>query len=584
VTIKRDVLLGKSTTGGSRDLANIALEDVGQYIHDRNTVVSPVPIVIQIDTRLVVNSTVIIAPSLPAKDHPARAQLEFIISELLKVSRREVICVLPCMDWKLVQTLPWIHRIQQADPSLRRSIFAFSGLSQLLTTLFCPADLAEWLRGKPANIRGYFVSLLSDGLYVESKADEKVYKKRLWQLCARDMKIMEALQCDTHYERFIGINTLRARVMSQLVAAYQKQVPILQQHLTAYLKNLDTQQARVDKEMETLKDKERLASFLRVAASLRCTEFCDVVKETLHGTTEGKPHEYGRTLEEELIDLAERRPELLPGDKDALFAESTDVANRNSRLYGGAQLVRVLDMFKASTASAMKGKPVSSVYPACTSAAEACENAQRQARIILTPLIARLCDSATQAVNLIADVSDSILDDRHFDGKSLIGAPDSLLRSQECEGLCVSLLPDLFEYSYLSKSVKDLFIESAASSIAEFQKKCNADLLAPLSQFSLPALDIQGDAAELADKVFCHLVKECTDSVSMHFFSTLLRELVVRVPSRIHSTFMNMEEAHMARMFKLEALNNALTAEKATLTSQVESAQQKQQDARSLVL
>jgi len=241
-------------------------------------------------------------------------------------------------------------------------------------------------------------------------------------------------------------------------------------------------------------------------------------------------------------------------------------------------------MFKASTACAMKGKPVSSVYPECSTAAEACENAQRQARIVLAPLIARLCDSATQAVSLIADVADSIMNNRRFDGNTLIGAPDSLLRSQDCEGLCMSLLPDLFEYSYLSKSVKDIFIEKASSSIAEFQKKCNADLLVPLSQFSLPALDIQCDVSELSDKVFCHLVKSCTDSVSMHFFSTLLKELAVSVPAEIHSTFMNMEQAHMARMFKLEALNNALAAEKTSLTAQVESAEQKQQDARALVL
>jgi len=584
VTIKRDVLLGKATTGGSRDIVNIGLEDIGKYIQERNTVVSPVPIVIQIDTNQVLNSTVIIAPALPAKDHPARAQLEYIIGELLKVSRREVICVLPCMDWKLVQTLPWIPRVQQADPSLRRSLFVFSGLSQLLTTLFCPADLAEWLRGKPANIRGYFVSLLSEELYADSKTNEAVYKKRLWQLCARDMQTMDALQCDTHYERFIGINALRDRVMSHLIAAYQKQVPILEQHLTAHIKHLTAETDRVNHEIETLKDEERKTSFLRVAASLRCTEFCNVVKDTLHGTTEAKPLEYGLTLEEELNDLAERRPELISCDRDTLLEESAGVVNRGCRLYGGAQLVRVLEMFKASTAAAVKGKPVSSVYPESKSVAEACENAQRQARIILTPLIDRLCDSTTQAVNLIADVAVAILDSRQAHGRTLIGSPDALARSEDCEGLCMSLLPHLFEFSYLSRSVMDIFVEKANGSIAEFQKRCIADLLVPLSEFSLPSVDIQGDVSELADKLFCTLVKNCTESVSIHFFSTLLQEIVVNVPNQIHSMLMSLEPAHLTRMFKLEALNNALSAEKSSLADELSSAQQKQQDARNLVL
>jgi len=581
VIVKRDALLGKATTGGTRDVV-VKLEAVGEYIRDRSSVVSPIPIVIQIDSAAVVNSTVIIAPSLPSKDHPARAQLEFIVSELLKVSRREVICVLPCMDWKLVQTLPWIPRILQADPALRRSLFVFSGLSHLLTTLFCPADLAEWIRGKPANIRGYFVSLLSDGLYTASKDDEAAYKKRLWQLCARDTQTMEALQCDTSYERFIGINALRARVMATLVAAYQKQVPVLQQRLTSHVKNITVEQGRIDKELETLKDKDRLASFLRVTASMRCTEFCDVVKDILHGTTEGKPAEFGRTLDEELLDLSDRHPELISCDTETLIAETSGVNNRACRIYGGAQLVRALDVFKASVNAAMKGKPVSSLYQSTTTA-EACENAQRQARAVLAPLIARLCDSATQAVSLIADVAGSILDNRQFDAKSLIGTPNALLRHQDCQGLCMSLLPSLLEYSYLPKSVKAMFLEIAESRIAEFQKNCTADLLAPLIEFSLPALEAQ-EGADLADVVFCKLVKNCCESVSMHFFSTLLQELVGSVPAEMHATFMNLEDAHMANMFKLDALTTALNAEKTSLAAQLESAEQKQQDARNFVL
>jgi len=581
VVVRRDALLGQSTTGGTRDV-NAKMEDLGGFIRDRCGVVSPIPIVIQIDSAAVVNSTVIIAPTLPSKDDPARAQLEYIVSELLKVSRREVICVLPCMDWKLVQTLPWIPRILQADPALRRSLFVFSGLSHLLTTLFTPADLAEWIRGKPANIRGYFVSLLSDGMYAESKNDEAVYKKRLWQLCARDTQTMEVLQCDTRYERFIGITALRTRVISTLVAAYQKQVPVLQQRLTTHVKNITVEQTRIDKELETLKDKDRLASFLRITASLRCTEFCDVVKELLHGTTEGKPLEFGRTLDEELLDLTERRPELISCDTDSLLAETSGVNNRACRLYGGAQLVRALDVFKASVAAAMKGKPVSSVYQSANTA-EACENAQRQARAVLAPLIARLCDAASQAVSLIADVADSILNNRHFDAKKLIGAPNALLRKPDCEGLCLSLLPNLLEYSYLPKSVKAIFIEIAESRIAEFQKNCTADLLVPLSEFSLPALEAQ-DGADLADVVFCKLVKSCSESVSIHFFSTLLQELVGCVPAEMHATFMNLEDAHMANMFKLDALTSALTAEKTSLATQLESAEKKQQDARNFVL
>jgi len=419
-------------------------------------------------------------------------------------------------------------------------------------------------------------------LYVESKSDENVYKKRLWQLCARDTQTMESLQCDTRYESFIGINALRTRVMSILIAAYQNQVPILQQYLTNHAKDLQAEQARVDKELDTLKDKDKLASFLRITASLRCTQFTDIVKELLHGTTEGKPLEFGSTLEEELVDLTERRPDLVSCGVDALLAEASGVNRCSCRLYGGAQLVRALEVFKASTAAAAKGKPVSSQIKSKTTG-EACENAQRQARVVLAPLISRLCDASSKAISLIADVADSIIDNRQVDGNKLIGSPDALLRKPGCEGLCMSLLPSLLEYSYLPKSVKAIFLEITQSRIAEFQKNCIADLLAPLSEFSLPALQVpEGD--DLSDAIFRQLVSNCSESVSMHFFSTLLQELVVSIPAEIHATIMNMEDAHMANMFKLEALNNALSAEKASLVTQLESTQQKQQDTRTFVL
>jgi len=592
VVVKRDVLLGKSTTGGTRDV-NVQLEAVGEYVRDRSSVVSPVPIVIQIDSPSVVNSTIIIAPTLPSKDHPARAQLEYIVGELLKVSRREVICVLPCMDWKLVQTLPWIPRILQADPALRRSLFVFSGLSHLLTTLFCPADLAEWLHGKPANIRGYFVSLLSDALYTDSKNDDAVYKKRLWQLCARDTQKMEDLQCDTSYNRFIGINALRSRVMTTLISEYQKQVPVLQQKLAVHVKNLTQQKERIKMEEEIVKEyvqkkiekegcKEELPleSFMRIAASMYCTDFCDAIMETLRGSTEGNPVEFGLTLDEELLDLAERRPELVSGDTESLLAEGAEIKNRTCKLYGGAQLVRALDLFQSSSAAAMKGKPVSSLYQ-CNTSAEACENAQRHARAVLSPLISRLCDSAKMAVNVMADVACSVLDRRQLDGKKLVGSCDALLRKPECEDLYKSLIPTLFKYSHVPKSIKDLFLEKVNERINQFEKNSIQSILAPLSEFCLPALDIR-DGANLADAAFCKLVANCSESVSMQFFSTILQELSVSIPNEMHATLMCFNP--ISNLFKLLALDAALISENNSLTAQLESAESKQQDARNLVL
>ena len=613
VTMKRDRLLGESVTGGTRDVV-VQLEAVGEYICARNSVVSAVPIVVQIETARVVPATVVLAPALPPRDDAARAEVEHITAELLRAPQRTVVCVLPCMDWRLVQTLPWVPRVREADPALRRTLFVFSGLSQLLTTMFCPADLAEWLRGRPARYRAYFVSLLGDGLYAASRTDA-LYKRRLWQLAARDAATLERLQCDTRAARRIGVERLRAHLAAALRAAYARQVPVLQQHLAARARRLAADRARLAAQRAALADRAALAAVLRTAASTRTTAFCAAVRAALRGTTAGAPAEAGRTLADELADLAARRPALALPDTPDTAALLADVPHRAARLYGGAQLARALDVFRAcATAAARTGVAASSAASALWAPAEppcalptvaaACEHAQRRARAVLAPLIARLCDAATQAVALTADVADAILaaSSSGCDAPAPAAAAAAAVlvpgSSSGSDGgaetdadsdadAAALLLPRLFEYSYLPKSVKAVFVEIAGARIAEFEKACAADLLLPLAEYSLPALAVKcdtGDCAAVADAVYASLVKSCRDSVALRYFATLLQELAVCVPAEMHATFMNMEDAHTANMFKLQALETALAADDAALAAQLDAAHRHQDDARAIVI
>ena len=72
--------------------------------------------------------------------------------------------------------------------------------------------------------------------------------------------------------------------------------------------------------------------------------------------------------------------------------------------------------------------------------------------------------------------------------------------------------------------------------------------------------------------------------MATRLFAALLQELAVCVPAEMHATLMNMEDAHMANMFKLQALENALKAEDAALQEQLAAAQKKQDAARTLVV
>ena len=613
VTMKRDKLLGEGVTGGARDVV-VQLEAVGEYIRDRNSAVSAVPIVLQIETARVATSTVLVAPALPPPEHPARAELEHITAELLqppsRTQSRTIVCVLPCTDWRLVQTLPWVPRVLAADPALARTVFVFSGLAQLLTTLSSPAALAEWLRGRPARYRAFFVSLLGPGLYAASKTDA-LYKRRLWQLAARDAATLARLQCDARAATRIGVARLRAHLASELRAAYARQAPGLAQHLAARARLLAADRAALAAQRTALADRAALAPVLRTAASTRTTAFCAVVRDALRGSVAGVPAETGRTLAEELADLAERRPALALYDDDNCSAGATeaesvpavlaDVPHRECRLYGGAQLARALDVFRAcATAAARAGVAASGASgeaaASISTVAAACEHAQRRARAVLAPLIARLCDAATQAVALTADVADTILAARDQSplasscievGCTKFNSNSGSNSESNSKDVSTMLLPRLFEYSYLAKSVKAVFVELAGARIGEFERACAADLLLPLAEYSLPALAVKGDArdcAAVADAVFASLVKSCRDSVALHFFATLLRELTVCVPAEMHATFMSMEDAHTANMFKLQALENALAAEDAALAAQLSAVHKHQDDAHSIVL
>lgn len=377
----------------------------------------------------------------------------------------------------------------------------------------------------------------------------------------------------------------------------------------AHARALAAQRTALAAQCAALADRAALAPVLRTAASTRTTAFCAVVRDTLRGTTAGVPAEAGRTLAAELADLADRRPALAlaqPADDAAVAALLADVPHRDARLYGGAQLARALDVFRACATAAARADPAvlaavagpagsasaaAALAPAgaLPSVAAACEYAQRRARAVLAPLIARLCDAAAQAVALAADVADTILAAR--DGVASSNSSSCTRCSNSTEGDATAtaslLLPRLFEYSYLPKSVRAVFVEIAGARIAEFQRACTADLLRPLAEYSLPALAVKcdtGDCAAVADAVFASLVKSCRDAVALRYFATLLRELTVRVPAEMHATFMNMEDAHTANMFKLQALETALAAEDTALAAQLDAARRHQDDARAIVL
>ncbi len=209
ITIKRDNLL----KGG--DFEHDVVLNVGgelvEEISKRNRISKPSeePIYVHYEYRFAPNVTVIDTPGLLKDDEgdvtggtgggtagtaSARAELQAIAYNLLKIPERIILCVEESKDW---DKLDMLDLIKQVDPEFTRTTFVYTKFHFHLSRFTSTRHTNRYLQGAlpPDIARCFFTSLLPSRVRAKFP-DSQPFQLKLHQAIARDLRALEQLQYD----------------------------------------------------------------------------------------------------------------------------------------------------------------------------------------------------------------------------------------------------------------------------------------------------------------------------------------------------------------------------------------------------
>eukprot|EP00727_Mastigamoeba_balamuthi_P006720 m51a1_g2669 hypothetical protein (1193) ;mRNA; f:711285-715971 len=546
LTLKRDRLLGANVSGGMRDMT-VALDALPEMLEQRVHESSAVPVNLIYESCSVITCNIIFAPAIPAIDAPERILAEEILLDLIAPTHRTVVCVTPSIHWNLLQTSQWLTWLTSVDTNLRRSIFAFTRFSPLVSSYNNARDLQEFISGRPTAFATFFVSLLGREARAScATADD--YKLRLWQASQLDVRALEALSYDKSLDSSLGAHSLRAFVYRRIVRQYHSELPALQQRLANLSQDAQSSLALVKDQVLSLRAA-TLPNQLRLALSNFTLRFTGFVAQLLRGTVEGSRADLGQTFAEEAAEMQSITP---------LFLAAQDVQNAECRLYGGAQLVRALDNFKRCAANVTMNPAVASECLGATNAISmAAQLAQREVRAGLAPLIEQLCLQSSYIIERIAQIVESLV------------TPTAAQRANTSK----PFIDRVVEFSYLLKNVRELFMEIVEQRISSFKAKCFEDFSSSTTLWDLPSITIdaemQNNMQKLADNIHVQLRDRLTEGVVARFYSIMLQGVATSVPTEMHSTLMSLKDAHLLNFFQLGALEDNLLTSQERLEAQI---------------
>lgn len=595
ITLMKDPLLGSSVPMGLRDAPIDDPSTLSGHIQRRNSTASATsPVIIQFAGRYSLPHRIVVAPALPSSaassdDSDTAAASAFIDAKLRTCAA--VVCVLPAMEWRLVQTSAWLPRLRAADPGLTRTHFMFTGLAPFIATFHSAPALADFVKGRRAAFRSCCYATLPAERVAAACTTSAEYAAALAALASRDAAALERLWGDRALRSSIGVGGLRRTLASALRAHYREVLPRLQQHIADTLALKSAEAARIAAARKALEDGPGLAATLRAAATERAVLFGQSLTATLKGApavaavVTPLAAEAGTTLEEEIAAVLDTGFPL----RGLVLADPAAIPRANARVYGGAQIDRIVAFFRASARRAAQAPPP---FPdalahcsACRNRAAAavgpaCQAARAEARAALVPLINFLADATILAVKRCADVADSMLD-----RKKMMCENDGFGGNVCIPGLC--------DYSYLATNVSGIFVELASTAIEQLRDSCVEQVVRaqqgqiPQEDLGVPELMVEGGADEedeaveaerLAERIYTRILENEAQTVAARFYGAVLDELTVRVPAETHATIMGFDQERIEGMFKINGLKDSLDDQKAMLEEEIEKCVQKQKE------
>jgi hypothetical protein len=563
VVLKRDPLLKEFNYDQEVDLKSLP-----RQLAKRNKDESELAVVIVYEHRYTLNFTVVDTPGVIVGDPDSEA----LVKVALAPTSRHILCCIDAAD-AAEHTAEMVKLLQQVDPELSRTTFVYTKLHSQLRGFNSAPDVNAYLHStavleKPA----FLVTPVSEALATKH-ADTADYRRVVWQLQTRDLRLLESLSFDRTYAARIGMHALRKFCVDAAWKAFQMDVPVILRTLRTRRALLSGKIAEVRTRVDDLN-----AARLRSVANSYVVEFLQVIDQLITGSSEGNPNVNGQTLEEEKAALG--LGEWKSADNSPIATFPDTIAYHDARVYGGQQFKRLLAAFgqvvagmrmsDASVEAMATAAGINRLNNVPNYAWVACEIAAQEARKSLLPLVKQLSKRALYVIERLPAIARHIMDNR---------------RTTKWNASPVLLATDVEQYPYFAFAVLDLFHSFVRDTIAECERKCLDEFLdtrtvywhlAEDKQGKLPVERFGAQAAqeavkELASHVFATLRDRVAANVQLKFFNFLLVPLQTSLVAGVQERTNVMTDDELESKFEVAATKAKLLDEERLLSSSVDS-------------
>ncbi len=534
----------------------------------RNKDESELAIVIVYEYRYTLNFTLIDTPGVIVGD----ADSEALVKIALAPSHRHILCCIDAGD-AAEHTADMVKLLQQVDPELSRTTFVYTKLHNQIRAHNSASEINAYLHStavleKPA----FLVTPVAEPLATKN-SEPADYRRTVWQLQTRDLRLLESLSFDRSFAARIGVHALRKFCVETAWKAFQADVPVILRTLRSRRTLLSGKIADIRARVDDLNP-----ARLRSVANSYVVEFLQVIDQLITGSSEGNPNVNGQTLEEEKAALGLGEWKSVDNAPIAAFPDA--IPYHDARVYGGQQFKRLLNAFgqvvagmqmsEASVESMATAAGINRLNNVPNYAWVACEIAAQEARKNLLPLVKQLSKRAQFVIERLPSIATHIMDNR---------------RTTKWNASPVLLATDVEKYPYFSFAVLDLYHSFVRSTIAECESKCLDEFLDTRTVYWHLAEDKQGklpierfasqsaqDAVkEMANHVFGMLRDRIAANVQLKFFNFLLVPLQTSLVAGVQERTNVMTDDELDSKFEVTATKAKLLDEERLLSASVDS-------------
>jgi hypothetical protein len=293
-----------------------------------NSKVSSRPIILRVEYKYCSNLTIYDTPGFRKGDNdPLGERIQRMVLNLIKHKHRLIVCLeQSTVEWCNTQVKPIISEV---DPKFERTIFVTTKFNNRLNQF---KDKFEANKFMEANgIPAYFLSLPS-GPLARNLSDDQ-FKNKIQEVFLSDFRMLSKLDIEKKNKEKYGIYSVKSHLEKVLNVQYKENINSILEKLKDSLNETKNKAEEIEIELRNSGSEDIHETSIKLTK-----EYTNLVTTALKGSTLFGTLQNGFTLEEE---------KKSSGVKDWVnYNGKIPIRNENYKLYGGAQMERLLNEFE----------------------------------------------------------------------------------------------------------------------------------------------------------------------------------------------------------------------------------------------